>query len=171
MSAPMSEQQLAEIKSHRAEAVKVSALADWPLDEYELMKQVLTDSAVLLAEVTRLRAERHATNEALDDAVREVAQLRTAAEKVAGFCAQRAEYVTNLRNCNPNADHDYYRWTGHAEARRQLSHLLGLPVGWPAEDKPVPVRQVEDPHDGPNHHNYALGRDLPIPGPRDGKAL
>ncbi|MFB7832063.1 hypothetical protein [Streptomyces sp. NPDC056056] len=25
----------------------------------------------------------------------------------------------------------------------------------------APARQLEDPHDGPNHHDYALGRDLP----------
>lgn len=64
----------------------------------------------------------------------EVAALREQLAKVAAYCAQRAEYVTNLRNCGPNNDHDYYRWSGHAEARRQLSELLGLPVGWPAED-------------------------------------
>ncbi|MFF7851872.1 hypothetical protein ACFZDF_30435 [Streptomyces sp. NPDC007910] len=103
-------------------------------------------SAKDAAEVSRLLAERHSTNEALDDAVQalkerdlRIAELEAAAEKVAGFCAQRAEYVNNLRNCNPNADHDYYRWTGHAEARRQLSQLLGLPVAWPAEDATVPV--------------------------------
>ncbi|MGA5869318.1 hypothetical protein [Streptomyces cinereoruber] len=55
MSAPMSEQQLAEIQSRRGEAVEVAALADWPLVEYTLVKQVLADSAVLLAEVSRLR--------------------------------------------------------------------------------------------------------------------
>lgn len=63
-----------------------------------------------------------------------IAELETAAKKVAGFCAQRAEYVDNLRNCSPSNDRDYYRWSGHAEARRQLSQLLGLPVAWPAED-------------------------------------
>lgn len=63
----------------------------------------------------------------------EVAALREQLAKVAAFCAQRAEYVTNLRDYR-GGDHDYYRWTGHAEARRQLSELLGLPVGWPAED-------------------------------------
>ena len=100
------------------------------------------DVPALLAEVQRLREERHSTNEALDDAVREaaalrarVAELEVAAEKVAGFCAQRAEYVDNLRNCAPSNDRDYYRWSGHAEARRQLSELLGLPVAWPAEAK------------------------------------
>ena len=33
-----------------------------------------------------------------------------------------------------------------------------------ADDRPsIPrQRQQEDPHDGPNHHDYALGRDLPV---------
>lgn len=30
---------------------------------------------------------------------------------------------------------DYWRWQGHAEARRQLSQALGLPVGWPVKDE------------------------------------
>lgn len=83
-----------------------------------------TDPTV--AELTELRTK-------LAIAERLVEQQAEALVKVAAFCAQRAEYVDNLRDCN--ADHDYYGWTGHAEARRQLSELLGLPVGWPAEDK------------------------------------
>ncbi|MBX9425490.1 hypothetical protein [Streptomyces lateritius] len=55
MSAPMSEQRLAEIQSRRGEAVEAAALADWPLAEYGLVKQALADSAALLAEVSRLR--------------------------------------------------------------------------------------------------------------------
>ncbi|MFD6180117.1 hypothetical protein [Streptomyces goshikiensis] len=73
----------------------------------------------------------------------EVVALREQLSKVTAFCAQRAEYVTNLRDCGPNADHDYYRWSGHAAARRQLSQLLGLPVGWPADDEaPNPRRDA-----------------------------
>lgn len=42
-----------------------------------------------------------------------------------------------------------------------------------SDDYAVPrQRQVEDPHDGPLHHDYALGRDLPaIPHQRDEEAL
>lgn len=65
----------------------------------------------------------------------EVIALREQLSKVAAFCAQRAEYVSNLREFVEGGEHDYYRWTGHAEARRQLSQQLGLPVGWPAEDE------------------------------------
>lgn len=91
-----------------------------------------------------------------------VAELEAAATKVAEFCAQRAEYVANLRNANPNADHDYYRWSGHAAARRQLSQRLDLPVGWPTDDVPVATpAPAEDPHDSPLHHDYRVGHDLP----------
>lgn len=91
-----------------------------------------------------------------------VAKLEAQAEKVAAFCAQRAEYVTNLRQFVEGGEDDYFRWQGHAAARRQLSQSLGLPVGWPAEDKQsAPPTQVEDSHDSPLHQSYALGRDLP----------
>ncbi|MFD8820817.1 hypothetical protein ACFV1C_00360 [Streptomyces sp. NPDC059605] len=87
----------------------------------------------LAAEVDQLRAQ--------------VADLEKTVEKVSGFCAQRAEYITALLNCHPDNGHDYDRWQGHAAARRQLSELLGLPVAWPAETEsrtgPVPA---EGPH-------------------------
>lgn len=82
----------------------------------------------MVAELTELRTKLETAERLVDEQARLLAQ-------VAAFCAKRAEYVTNLRNCNPDNDRDYYRWSGHAEARRQLSQLLGLPVGWPAEDK------------------------------------
>lgn len=61
-------------------------------------------------------------------------QLREQLAAVAEFVAKRAEYITNIEHCSPSNDHDYWRWQGHAEARRQLSQQLGLPVGWPAKD-------------------------------------
>ncbi|HEX6518294.1 MAG TPA: hypothetical protein VF049_22225 [Nocardioidaceae bacterium] len=110
------------------------------------------------------------------DALRaRVAELEATAALVAEFCADRASYITSIRNCHPDNGHDYDRWQGHAAARRQLSLLLGLPVAWPAEDKPTPVpqqRQAEDPHSSDLHHDYALGRDLPaIPHQQDRRAL
>lgn len=42
---------------------------------------------------------------------------------VADFIAQREEYVRVLRQ-TVNADADYHRWQGHAEARRQLADKL-----------------------------------------------
>lgn len=55
-------------------------------------------------------------------------------DQVAKFCAERARYITSINNCHPDNAHDYYRWQGHAEARRQLSERLGLPVAWPENE-------------------------------------
>jgi hypothetical protein len=44
-------------------------------------------------------------------------------EVVNYFLDQREEYVRVLRQC-VNADSDYHRWQGHAEARRQLGRSL-----------------------------------------------
>lgn len=46
---------------------------------------------------------------------------------VAGFIEQREEYVRVLRQC-VDADADYHRWQGHAEARRQLAEKLAESV-------------------------------------------
>ncbi|MEU0157973.1 hypothetical protein ABZ154_03770 [Streptomyces sp. NPDC006261] len=116
----------------------------------------------LLIRVERADLERLQVENENRTLTRRVAELEAQAEKTAAFCAQRAEYVTNLRAFVEGGEHDYYRWTGHAEARRQLSQSLGLPVGWPAEDKQsTPPAPAEDPHDSPLHHTYAVGRDLP----------
>jgi hypothetical protein len=86
------------------------------------------------ARVAELEAERHTTNEALDDAIQALRQRQRQDAVVAQFVADRAEYITAIRNCHPDRPHDYDRWQGHAESRRQLAQLLGLPVAWPAED-------------------------------------
>lgn len=41
------------------------------------------------------------------------------------FITQRAGYITAIENCAPDNTADYWRWQGHAEARRQL--LASLP--------------------------------------------
>lgn len=98
------------------------------------------------AEITRLKAAlRDAADQIanlesdLGAAQARVAELETATALVAEFCANRASYITSILNCHPDNAHDYHRWQGHAESRRQLSELLGLPVAWPAETKPAPV--------------------------------
>ena len=37
------------------------------------------------------------------------------------FINERPQYITALKNCSPENTADYWRWQGHAEARRQLS--------------------------------------------------
>lgn len=65
----------------------------------------------------------------------EVERLRTQLAAVEKFCAARAEYITAINNCPAENSHDYWRWQGHAEGRRQLSQELDLPVAWPIEYK------------------------------------
>jgi hypothetical protein len=69
---------------------------------------------------------------------RDEAQTRAAelVEHCADFINQRVEYVNACRNAN--ADHDYYRWQGGAEARRQLAQRLGWTVPYESGDKTTP---------------------------------
>jgi hypothetical protein len=56
---------------------------------------------------------------------------------VSKFLDQREEYVRVLRQC-VDADADYHRWQGHAEARRQLGQKLAdAGVDLTAEAAPV----------------------------------
>ena len=92
-----------------------------------------------LDRVAVLEAERHSTNESLDDAIQTLREQEKREAAVAEFVAARAEYITALRNCHGDNTHDYDRWQGHAAARRQLAELLDLPVAWPAEDASATV--------------------------------
>lgn len=56
---------------------------------------------------------------------RELDRLRRFAAQVEGFITERAGYITAIKNCPPTNRTDYWRWQGHAEARRQL--LAQLP--------------------------------------------
>ncbi len=53
----------------------------------------------------------------------EPAPVASREQIVADFIAQREEYVRVLKQC-VDADADYHRWQGHAEARRQLRDKL-----------------------------------------------
>ncbi|NUS86357.1 MAG: hypothetical protein HOY75_27450 [Streptomyces sp.] len=94
----------------------------------------------LKARVAELEAERHSTNESLSEAAEQlrvdrdrIAELEKREAIVTEFVAARAEVITAIRNCHPDNAHDYNRWQGHAESRRQLAESLGLPVAWPPE--------------------------------------
>ena len=108
-----------------------------------MARKLLAENERLRARVAELEAERHSTNEALDDAGRALREKEQREAIVAEFVAARAEYITAIRNCHPDNGHDYDRWQGHAAARRQLSELLGLPVAWP--EGPTPDESVAKP--------------------------
>ena len=40
------------------------------------------------------------------------------------FITERNQYITAIENCSPENTADYWRWQGHAEARRQLAERL-----------------------------------------------
>jgi hypothetical protein len=82
--------------------------------------------------IENLRADRDRARDAAVALEQENARLTEQMADVEKFVAARAEYITAINNCNPENHHDYWRWQGHAEGRRQLSQTLGLPVGWPA---------------------------------------
>lgn len=71
---------------------------------------------------------------AANEMAREIEELRKQLAIVEQFVADRAGYITAIRNCHPDNQHDYDRWQGHAESRRQLAEQLGLPVAWPAPE-------------------------------------
>lgn len=71
---------------------------------------------------------------AANEMAREIEELRKRLAIVEKFVADRADYITAIRNCHPDNQHDYDRWQGHAESRRQLAEQLGLPVAWPAKE-------------------------------------
>jgi hypothetical protein len=131
----------------------------------------------LRVEVAALREDRQSTNESVDTASKalrvqrdRIAELEAREAIVAAFVAKRAEYISNLRNCNPDNGHDYDRWQGHAAARRQLAQELGLPVAWPESDAQVadkltallaPTPALREDDEFHLHHSYRVGRDLP----------
>lgn len=64
---------------------------------------------------------------------------------VLDFIEQRVEYVRALRQFRGSSrDADYWRWQGHAEARRQLAERLGVKVPYEPRDRRTVVVPVED---------------------------
>ncbi|WP_128977247.1 hypothetical protein [Streptomyces roseicoloratus] len=101
----------------------------------------------LVAEVRRLEAERHSTNEELSKAVERVAELE----------ALTPAPIQTCRTCG--AGYTYGQPCSTCEFEARIASELA-------------ARQLEDPHDSPLHHDYAVGRDLPIAHPTDaGSAL
>lgn len=202
MNAPMSEQRLAEILARANAATSGPWCTDsWEIyqdTEYQpgfsewigetargavglmdedranaaFMAAARSDVPDLVAEVLRLEAERHSTNEALSEAVEaldvardRIAELETHAYGCdaegcviphSSWCdlAQKAAAENSGCTCGKPLAHAMHCWTVNPprseveEMRRALA------------DRPS-VRPREDPHDSPLHHDYALGRDLP----------
>ncbi|MGW0033638.1 hypothetical protein ACWDXD_27975 [Streptomyces sp. NPDC003314] len=99
-------------------------------------------SAKDAAEVSRLREERHSTNEALSDAAE---TIRAQRDRIAELEALTPAPIQTCQTCG-------------------AGYNLGQPCQVCAYRALVATelkRQQEDPHDGPLHQTYTVGRDLP----------
>jgi len=96
-------------------------------------------------------------------------------EIVRDFIDERPKYVTACRNAHPDNAHDYHRWQGGAEARRQLAERLGWTVPYEVDEKTAPKteRAAQQPpagylvgwEEGDGRVNIALDEaDLPLEG-------
>ena len=81
--------------------------------------------------MNQTEAEQHKA--AIAAAKSRIADLRSELEatngelmKVHAFIHARREFVGVLRQYSTEDMTDYHRWTGHAEARRELAETLGL---------------------------------------------
>lgn len=108
-------------------------------DPYDDSEYALTDDQLrLLAESQASgRWMRPLAQEVLDLRVR-VAALEAVDAVARDFINERPEYVNSCRNAHPDADHDYYRWQGGAEGRRQLAERLGWTVPYEHGEKTGP---------------------------------
>ncbi|MGW6121480.1 hypothetical protein ACWFRF_20730 [Nocardia sp. NPDC055165] len=74
----------------------------------------------------------------------ELLELRQVEVKVCAHIDQRPEYITACTNAGPDSAHDYYRWQGGAEARRQLAQQLGWTVPHKPGEKTTPKETDRD---------------------------
>lgn len=103
---------LTDFEGHHARCVgcgtKIVAIADTGRNNLDAHQAAEVVAALgLSARITQAKAE--------------------AMAPVIDFINQRPEYITALKHSS-DAGSDYFRWSGHAEARRQLANRLDLPV-------------------------------------------
>lgn len=67
--------------------------------------------------------------EHFDEAIEQIRVdgIAAATLKIAAYINERPNYVQALKS-STDTDGDYFRWQGHAEARRQLATFLGWTV-------------------------------------------
>lgn len=74
----------------------------------------------------------------------EIRELRADREKVRAHIDERPEYITACTDAGPESEHDYYRWQGGAEARRQIAQRLGWTVPYEPGEKTGPKPTTEE---------------------------
>lgn len=116
------------VEALREENARLTAhIAQYTVNEPSIAEELAYRSS----EMDRLEDERDRARCIAVTLEQELAELQAA---VQAFTADRAKYISAIRDCHPHDVASYYRWQGHAESRRVLSERLGLPVAWPAED-------------------------------------
>ncbi|MBF6584397.1 hypothetical protein IU414_06440 [Nocardia farcinica] len=126
----------AELLALRARVAELEAERDRARDAGKTIGQALATYNRIALDATGLR---HVIGENGDGDWQVVwERLADLGAEVRKFIDQRPEYVNSCRNANSDADHDYYRWQGGAEARRQLAQRLGWTVPHEFGDKTTP---------------------------------
>lgn len=130
----------------------------------------------LLSRVAELEAERHVTNEALDDAVRELRARRESTPAEARYVSHvlpPRDSICARSGCGHSGEEHHH---GDTKCWAHLPKKHGDPVtvcgcsGFVAEADGITARiaptqaLLEDPHDSPLHHPYRVGRELPETG-------
>lgn len=152
-----------------AEAARLTEDGDGDLVSDEAVAALISEVRAARAEIRALNQDLAAKGSDFDAAVRKIGELRDEVEdfqaacrsaceqrdaaleqlgKVRAHIDQRPEYITTCEDANPNADHDYYRWQGGAEARRQLAQRLDWTVPHQPGDKTGPKPTTEEARDG-----------------------
>ncbi|MFC8583344.1 hypothetical protein ACFUGD_02025 [Streptomyces sp. NPDC057217] len=103
------------------------------------------------AEVQRLREERHSTNEALDDAVRELRAQRDRVAELEALLSDLSEPDVD------GAGRTYAEYHPPTERSEDVSPQVAKLRGILARQR----RQQEDPHDGPLASRYTTPHNLP----------
>lgn len=127
-----------ESRRERAEQAILDAEKVIPLPMHKL---IMRHNAGVAA-VRALWVSRRKWRAVAEQQAARIAELEGVADAAAKFINERTEYVNVLRGCT-EANEDYYRWQGGAEARRQLAQKLGWTVPYEHGDKTAKV--VADP--------------------------
>lgn len=85
-------------------------------------------SLVMIEAVKRFADAELANQEALENVRKLSEKTIEFADKVKKFINERPEYIIALKNCVAENAADYWRWSGGAEARRQLAEALDWTV-------------------------------------------
>ncbi len=108
------------------------ALTDEPDEDVQAMAAEMIAARARIAE---LETEARNMSEGLKSFLRVI-------DVASEFVNERPEYVTACRNAHPDNAHDYYRWQGGAEARRQLAQRLGWTVPHEIGEKTTPIEEA-----------------------------